>query len=280
MRTKLLPDAILDVVKRNRHAYQAGRRVRMAIGRVVPPRRFPDLPGRVHFNDFMLEDDSPAGRAKYRAEAMNVVDLIERALAEDGRTWEDVESWLDFGCGYGRVLRFLVERVPPERVWASDVIREGVDFCAEEFGVHGLHSADEIGALRLGRYDFVYAISVATHVTEENSTALLRLLGESLRPGGLLLFTTHGQWSLDHIEFYGSRWVPQQAEIARRVRERGIAYEPYGYYADDNYGLTWHSERRVRETMAELHGDALDLVFFEPHGLDHHQDVFVYRRRR
>jgi SAM-dependent methyltransferase len=278
VRTKIVPDEVLDLLKRNRHAYRAARRVRTAVGRVVPPRRFADLPGRVHFNDFMLEDDSVAGITRYRTEALNVLANVEAALTKAGRSYEDVGSWLDFGCGYGRVLRFLTQRVPAERISATDVIREGVDFCREEFGVHAFYSDPDVSRLRLARYDFVYAISVITHLSETAGNAFLQALGSALKPGGIFLFTTHGRWSLEHIDHYGKRWVPMQARIAGRVSEHGVAYEPYGYYANDDYGLAWHSERYVRNKMSELHGATLELLMFEPHGLDHHQDVFAYRR--
>ena len=40
------------------------------------------------------------------------------------------ESILDFGCGFGRVLRMLKAAYPEARLTAADVKREGVDFCA------------------------------------------------------------------------------------------------------------------------------------------------------
>ena len=64
-----------------------------------------------------------------------------RRVASEFLQWLAVpaqSAWLDFGCGYGRVIRFLVERVPPDRIWASDVAHEAVDFCRSEFGVHPL----------------------------------------------------------------------------------------------------------------------------------------------
>lgn len=280
MRRKLLPDFALDRLKRHTWAYQAARKLRMGVGRVVPPRRFEGLNGRVHFNDFMLESSSPAGVDRYRTRALNVIRLIDRSLEAGGRTVDDVRSWLDFGCGYGRVLRFLVQRVDPERIYASDVIEEGVDFCASEFGVHPRHSTATLAELDLGRFDFLYAISVLTHLDEENETEMLRFVHRSLEPGGIALFTTHGQWSLDNLDFYGAIYEDMRDDLVRRVRERGVAFVPYHHYSGDDYGMTWHSAEYVQERMAELHGDSMRLLFFEPHGLDHHQDVFVYQRVR
>lgn len=278
MRTKLLPDVALERLKRHAWAYQGARKLRMAMGRVVPPRRFEGINGRVHFNDFMLEDDSPEGVEAYRTRALNVIGLIDRSLEAGGRDIRDVRSWLDFGCGYGRVIRFLVQRVDPDRVHATDVIEEAVEFCASEFGVHPLHSTAALGELNLGRFDFIYAISVLTHLDEENGIEMMRFLHRSLEPGGIVLFTSHGQWSLDNLGFYGAVYEEKHEELARRVGERGVAFVPYHHYVGEDYGMAWHSADYVRSRMAELHGDSMRLLFFEPHGLDHHQDVFAYQR--
>jgi SAM-dependent methyltransferase len=268
---------ITDLIKRHRRLHRAARSARFALGHLVPPRRFDGIPGRVHFNDFMFIDSSPEEIASYAERGRNVVSLVEEALAAAGKTIKDVERWLDFGCGYGRVLRFLLERVHPERVSASDVIAEGVEFCRSEFGVTALRSSPELASVRLGSFDFVYAISVLTHLDERNSVDFLRLLGNSLTEGGIALFTTHGEWSLAHPGHYGSEYEARSAEIEAAVRERGIAYLRYDY-APDDYGMTWHSQEFVEATMAELHGGKLRLLLFKPQALDDHQDVFAYQR--
>jgi SAM-dependent methyltransferase len=278
MQPKHVRQQLVDVVKRNRHLHRAARRIRFAVGRVMPARRFPGIPGRVHFNDFMFRNGSPEEVASYAERALNVLANVEASLGAAGRSFDDIERWLDFGCGYGRVVRFLVERVPSERVYASDVVREGVDFCSAEFGVHPVYSDTDLDHLRFGSFDFIYAISVITHLNERNSTAMLRLLGESLDPGGIALFTTHGRWSLDHLGTYGSEYEQMQDEIARRVEERGMAFLSYPFLPGDDYGMAWHSREYIERTMAELHGERMRLLVFEPHGLDGHQDVFAFQR--
>ena len=268
---------ITELIKRHRRLHRAARSARFALGHLVPPRRFDGIPGRVHFNDFMFIDSSPEEIASYAERGRNVISLVQETLAVAGKEIEDVERWLDFGCGYGRVLRFLLERVPPERVSASDVIAEGVEFCRSEFGVTALPSRPELASVRLGSFDFVYAVSVITHLDERNSVDFLRLLGESLTEGGIALFTTHGEWSLAHLGHYGSEYEAQAAEIETAVRERGIAYLRYDF-APDDYGITWHSQEFVEATMAELHAAELRPLLCKPRGLDGHQDVFAYQR--
>ena len=249
------------------------------LGRLVPPRRFDGIPGRVHFNDFMFLNSSPAEVASYAERARNVLALIDETLTTAGKTFDDIEKWLDFGCGYGRVLRFLVERVPAARITAMDVIGEGVAFCRSEFGVTPLRSRPDLASMQLGSFDFIYAISVITHLNEANSRAFLRLVGDSLTDSGIVMFTTHGHWSSENPAEYGSEFEAHGDEIRRSIRERGIAYLRYPF-APDDYGITWHSPAFIEQTMAELHGGTVVPLLFKPQGLDGHQDVFAFQRMR
>jgi SAM-dependent methyltransferase len=276
-RSRLSP-RLVDLVKQNPTVHRAARTLRTSVGRVVPPRQFPGIPGRIHFNDFMFTSDSSDEVASYRERALNVIGNIEAALAAAGKTFTDVERWLDFGCGYGRVIRFLVERVPPERVFASDIVKEGVDFCRSEFAVHGIYSDTDLARVRLGSFDFIYAISVLTHLNERNSLAMLRLLGASLRPGGIALFTVHGRYSLANPGLYGAEYELRRDEIARGVHDRGMVFVPYPFVAGDDYGMAWHSREYVERTMREIHGEGARLLKFVPQGLDGHQDVFAFER--
>jgi SAM-dependent methyltransferase len=270
-------ERLAAVIKRHRRLHRAARSARFTLGHLVPPRRFDGIPGRVHFNDFMFINSSAEEIASYAERGRNVVSLIEETLVAAGKEIDDVERWLDFGCGYGRVLRFLLERVPPERVAASDVIAEGVEFCRSEFGVTALRSHPELASVQLGSFDFVYAVSVLTHLDQRHSVDFLRLVGDSLTKGGIAMFTTHGEWSLAHPADYGVEYEGRAAEIEAAVRECGIFYLPYDFASDD-YGMTWHSRDFVRATMAELHGAELRPLLFKPRGLDGHQDVFAYQR--
>jgi SAM-dependent methyltransferase len=273
-----IADGLIVALKRYPPIHRAARRARFTLGHVAPPRWYEGIPGRIHFNDFMFDDASPAGVARYRQRALNVIGTIERCLEAAGGSFDEEERWLDFGCGYGRVIRFLVQRVMPERVYASDVVKEGVDFCCSEFGVHAVYSGSDLENVSLPPFDFIYAISVLSHLNEHNSAFFLQRLGESLVPNGIVLFTTHGQWSLEHPEWYGDEFRARRAQIAHAVAADGMCFLPYRHLGVTDYGVAWHSREYIEETVRELHGGALQPLLFEPRGLDDHQDVFAFRR--
>ena len=64
---------LADAIKRHRRLHRAARKARLAIGHLVPPRSYPGIPGRVHFNDFMFVNNSPQEVASYAERARTLV---------------------------------------------------------------------------------------------------------------------------------------------------------------------------------------------------------------
>lgn len=253
--------------------------------RLAPTRRsryLPGIPGRVHDNDLMLFDDSRASVENYLRAGRSAVDIVEAALVEAGRSYEATTSCLDFGCGHGRVLRLLCQRIPADRVTACDVDKEGVRFCAAEFGVQPLVSKWDIREIPLGSYDLIWSGSVFTHLDVANCDILLERLGRSLLPGGLLVFSMHGEYSLGHLEHLYEQEYGHEAETIRReVGDEGISFRHYNASWGDfagTYGMTWHTKEYLQSRAEALSDGALRMAFFRPQGWDHHHDVIAFEK--
>jgi len=105
----------------------------------------------------------------------------------------DAARILDFGCGYGRVLRVLGEEFPRASITASDVDREAVDFCERTFGATGVYASTDPREIRFeDKFDLIWVGSVFTHIDETAWEGLLRVLAAALADDGLLIFTTEG----------------------------------------------------------------------------------------
>lgn len=53
---------------------------------------------------------------------------------------------LDLPSGAGRVLRALRAGFPDASIVACDLMRDGVDFCAREFGAIPVYAAADVGS--------------------------------------------------------------------------------------------------------------------------------------
>lgn len=117
--------------------------------------------------------------------------VLENVLAAAGRPLAELPSLLDFACGYGRPMRFLRRVLPPERIFASDVVKPAVAFVGQTFGVHAFESATEPEDIRFPRrFSAICVFSLFSHLPLRTFETFLTTLYECLEPDGLLVFTT------------------------------------------------------------------------------------------
>ena len=253
-------------------AYRTARKVRHAVGSRLPPRNIAGIPGRVHRNDLMLADGSAQSAAVYASVGREAVELIDQALREAGRSFADGGRGLDFGCGHGRVLRWLVQRLDPSSVTCCDLDPEAVAFCASEFGATPLVSNQDFELADTGPFDLIWAGSLATHLPEEAWFRWSKLAGRLLGPRGVVVFTTHAP-ALAAADRYLPDMGRHADELSRALKDTGFAYRPYTHYGHDGYGVAFHDPDRVERDMASV---GLSRVLFRPKGWDSHQDLHAF----
>jgi SAM-dependent methyltransferase len=196
---------------------------------------------------------------------------------------------LDFGCGCGRTTRFL-QAIPRFDVCGTDVNISLVAWCQKNLGMVKT-SANEVAPplnFRNGQFDFVYSLSIFTHLPETSMLAWLDELAAVTADNGIVLLTTHGYPALDII--CRSRPHQQMFQISEAEAEeiRGTFDQKRYIYrrydpdvvkvanAGDDYGNCFTHETYIRERWMR---DAFDIVEFVPGGLRGWQDVTLLRRR-
>jgi len=203
-----------------------------------------------------------------------------RALEEAMRRSQlaSVRRVLDLPCGHGRVLRFLVRRFPGAAFTACDLDRDGVDFCARTFGATPVYSATDLDALSFDTsFDLIWCGSLITHLDAEPTRALFRLFARHLAPGGLLLFSAHGDFVARRMpagEFDYMLTGEQVETITGRYAATGFGYEDYR--GQGGYGVALTSPAWIRARLAEAGG--LKEVYFGERVWDEHHDVYGYVR--
>jgi len=109
---------------------------------------------------------------------------------------------LDFGCGWGRMVRFFLRDLPGEDVWGADVGRDMIALCRQHFrtGRFELVQPTPPTALPAASFDVVYAYSVFSHLNEAVSLAWIEEMARVLKPGGVLLVTTQARRFITRCE--------------------------------------------------------------------------------
>lgn len=102
---------------------------------------------------------------------------------------------LEWGCGPARVIRHLPAALGAgAEIYGADYNPASIAWCRKHipdvtFASNGLEPPLPLGA---GEFDFIYAISVFTHLSEPVAHRWVAELSRVARPGGFLVVTTNG----------------------------------------------------------------------------------------
>ena len=105
-------------------------------------------------------------------------------------------SMLDFASGYGCVTRHMRNIFPNINIVAMDIHEKAYQFNRDHLGLKAAMSQTKPeGVKPFFAFDVVFALSFFSHLPKQRFFPWLKKLTEFVKPGGLLLFTTHGQES-------------------------------------------------------------------------------------
>lgn len=206
--------------------------------------------------------------------------------ARHGKTPLADSAVLDFGCGWGRMTRYLLRDVAPGRLYGCDPVEGIVEVCRAS-RVAATFARSELVPERLPfdeRFDLAFAFSVFTHLSETAHEASLMALHRSLRPGGILVLTIRPPEYLSHCEamhpVLDSLGPDTEAELARPlylfVAHPADARHPQADAVEQlHYGETVITMPYIRERWTSL----FELLEVDLQLDDLHQVVLTLRRR-
>jgi SAM-dependent methyltransferase len=98
---------------------------------------------------------------------------------------------LDFGCGWGRVIRYFAKDVSAGQLLGSDYKEDLIEFCgtSDRWSKFTRNDADPPLPMGDDEVGFIYAYSVFSHFSEPMHLRWLEEFKRVLRPGGTLALT-------------------------------------------------------------------------------------------
>jgi SAM-dependent methyltransferase len=194
--------------------------------------------------------------------------------------------YLDLGCCSGGTVRYLQAAYPEAHWFGCDPHLLSIDWAREN--LHGVEFAVRPQAPPLPYYeasfDGAYAISIWCHFSERAALAWFDEMARIIRPGGVLMFTTHGIVTLDFA--LRNHWRTRDGilEIADDLCAGRYRFEdPYADNTavesaldpvldsgDSFTPLSWVATRLL---------DLWDLLSFQPGRNQENQDLYLLRRK-
>jgi SAM-dependent methyltransferase len=184
-------------------------------------------------------------------------------------------SILDFACGPGRVACELKKLTRSCRFHGSDIDGEAIAWARENLAHVAEFSTNGISPPTRHEHDFfdiIYCVSLFTHLDENLQNAWLAELARILKPGGILVATTHGRLT------YNALMRSEMVEL----KDRGIAHrvDRKGRFKLDGLPDFYQTTFHTPEYVAKAWGRWFEVVEHLEGGLGDHQDLVVMRKRQ
>jgi len=177
---------------------------------------------------------------------------------------------LDFGCGCGRVIRYFHKFSGNSSFYGTDIDEEAISWCQHELSQIGKFvKNEESPRLPFGDefFDFVYSISVFTHLPEDMQFVWLEELRRVTKRGGYLLLTTHGE----------DLFKATSEESNRQFRKKGFYYS-IGARTEglpDFYQTSFHTKDYIYSYWSKF----FEIKKFIKKGIANNQDLILCKKR-
>ena len=175
---------------------------------------------------------------------------------------------LDYGCGWGRLMRGLGYFADPDMIHGADPMEASLAACREHKVIGNLHKVPTIpgpSPLPVSDFDMVFSYSVMTHTSMDSTRAVLRAIRSIIAEDGLYATT------IRPVEFWTMRAASlgqdRVAGLPEAHARTGYAFIPLGGggelvkqdYGDSSYSIEtfgrladetgWRIARLDRDTL-------------------------------
>jgi len=195
---------------------------------------------------------------------------IQDILGKHGLDLLKFDNVLDFGCGCGRVMIPLSLLANPSKLNGTDIDPEAIGWlranysCFKDLDVNGHAPPTKYGA---GEIDFIYSISIFTHLPEDMQHSWLKELSRIIKPGGHGIFTTHGEKHFVHLA---------KCDLDR-ISQHGFCYSDFG--ATEGLPGFYKTSFQTPDYIKREWARYFDVVAIYENGICENQDAVLVRKR-
>jgi SAM-dependent methyltransferase len=206
---------------------------------------------------------------------------IEQALAIAGVRLADSGRALEFGCGCGRILRWMRDVGERAELHGVDIDGEAIAWAREH--LPWAHVAQNTGLPPLDfpaeHFDVVFNHSVFTHLDVHYQDAWLEELRRVTRPGGVLLLTVTGQQAFEEVVAYYRETGQDHAALSEAYRTKGILFIEDDMWKDGPFPDFYHSTFHAPWYVFEHWGSYFTIEAYLVRASLDLQDQVILRRR-
>lgn len=175
---------------------------------------------------------------------------------------------LDYGCGWGRLLRLMLAFAGPENLFGCDPWHKSLEVCDGDHIRANVALSDYLPnelPFPGKKFSLIYAFSVFTHLSERATSAALSACRKHINEDGLMAITVRppSYWDRDPVVAGTSR----VEQLKRAHAEVGFAFTPHDREAIDGditYGDTSISLDYMRQHWTDWKVVGSDRIIQDP----------------
>ena len=163
---------------------------------------------------------------------------------------------LDFGCGWGRIIRFFLKDVSADNLYGIDVHSRMIKFCKKLARYGNYSKCNPLPPTKFPNesIDIIYAYSVFSHLAEPVHIQWVKEFSRILKPDGILVATTQARHFIEfcqslHGKTHESPW---HNTLAHSFLDTETALADY-----DNGKFLFCATGGGRELPRSFYGEAL-----------------------
>lgn len=262
---KMQPEKIYlwNQIKKIIHNHEEAREI-TRLSHIVPPEQV----HRMQRNDPLWIGDI------YSSE------MVLKALGESKLSVEKGGYYLDFGCSSGSLIRILAAVYPDSVFSGVDPIPSSIEWAQEHLPMANFAVSNQLPPLSFEHHslDGVSAISIWSHFAEDAALEWFDEMHRIIKPGGWLLFTTHGLHTVRfHLNLKKKTAAKVQAIFEGLIASNYVFEDVFG--ADDGKTAlrsSWGNCYVRFEWFALNLSDTWELRYFNPGMNQNNQDLYVF----
>lgn len=213
------------------------------------------------------------------SDGMSFYPVLNRLLRPTGKELKDFQTILDFGCGCGRAIRGLATLLPDSKIHGTDIDGEAIAWLKNNYSKFAEFSVAPHVPPTIYQdqtFDFIFGVSVMTHLPEDMQFKWLEELNRITKPGGYVILSIHGE----------RIYRPFDNEINQIMDTKGFFYYQLGGFnygksisLPDFYQTTFHSHAYIRREW-QRYFNIIDIqAAGKGQGLDERQDSVLLQKR-
>jgi len=217
--------------------------------------------------DYLIYESFQLNYTKYFVESKKSAEWLVNHFAKHADLHNS--RVLDWGCGPGRIIRHLPQIMPKDcEFFATDYNKNSIEWCKNylpgiQFNCNTLEAKLPYES---NYFDFIYGISIFTHLSESKHYEWYSELHRILRPGGILLITTQG-----------NNFKPKLSINERSLFEKGQLVVRGNVKEGHRTYSAFHPELFMRSLFNNA--DIFDFIQEDPKNQYIPQDVWLVKKR-